>query len=45
MLVIGILLMFTQFLGLDKAFLLAGILFAALGCGDLFYDNRYKRRF
>ena len=43
--VIGIILMMTRALGLDDAFFLGGIVFVALGCGDIFYDSRYKRRF
>lgn len=42
---IGIILMLTKVLGLDDAFLLGGVIFAALGFGDIFYDSRYKRRF
>ena len=43
--VIGIILMLTKIIGLDDAFFLGGIIFIALGCGDIFYDSRYKRRF
>lgn len=42
---IGILMMMTKFMRLDDAFFLGGLVFVALGCGDLFYDSRYKRRF
>ena len=42
---IGIVLMSTKLLRLDDAFFLGGIIFVALGCGDIFYDSRYKRRF
>ena len=45
LLVIGVILMLTKAIGLDDAFLLGGVIFAALGFGDIFYDSRYKRRF
>jgi len=43
--VIGLILMITKAVGLDDAFFLGGVIFAALGFGDIFYDSRYKRRF
>lgn len=45
LLVIGLMLMATKALRLDDAFFLGGIVFVALGCGDIFYDSRYRRRF
>jgi len=45
MLVIGLGLMLTRTIGLDQVFFVCGLIFAALGCGDIFYDSRYKRRY
>ena len=46
LLVIGLMLMSAKgLLHLDSAFLLGGVVFVALGCGDIFYDSRYRRRF
>jgi hypothetical protein len=42
---IGIVLILTHYLGLDMAFLMGGVVFVALGFGDIFYDKRYRRRF
>ncbi len=45
MLGIGILLMMTNMIGLDKAFFYCGVVMAGLSLGDIMFDNRYKRRF
>jgi hypothetical protein len=43
---IGLLLILSHYsLGLDMAFLMGGLVFMGLGFGDIFYDQRYRRRF
>ena len=43
--VIGIIMMMTKLIGLDQVFVAGGVIFVLLGCGDIFYDSRYRRRF
>jgi len=46
LIVIGLILVLSHYIGrLDPAFLMGGLVFVALGFGDIFYDKRYKRRF
>ncbi len=40
--VIGICLVMTRLLGIEKIFLYAGIVFLVLGLSDMFYINKYK---
>jgi|GEM_PF-3505068 len=43
---IGIVLVLSHYiLRLDMAFLIGGLVFVGLGFGDIFFDNRYRRRF
>ena len=45
MVIIGAILMLTRLAGLDAVFAWSGIMFAALGLGDIFFSKRYRRRF
>jgi len=43
---IGLVLILSHYgLRLDVAFLMGGLVFVGLGFGDIFYDQRYRRRF
>ena len=45
LLIMGIVLMATRLFQMDQVFMMAGIIFIGLGCGDMFYDPRYKRKY
>lgn len=42
--VIGLMLMMSRLLEMEKVFMYAGVVFFALGLSDMFYINRYKSR-
>lgn len=42
--VIGIMLILSRLLEIDKVFLYCGFVFVALGLSDMFYINKYKSR-
>lgn len=42
--VIGLGLVMTRLLGVDRIFLYSGVVFLVLGLSDMFYINKYKSR-
>ncbi|MDX1476182.1 MAG: hypothetical protein R3301_00705 [Saprospiraceae bacterium] len=45
LIIMGVIMLMTHFLQLDRVFILGGVLFVALGCAELFGNNRYRRKY